>query len=64
MAVSLATRLPFKVDVVRDRSALACIVEFGCIEDVYRLQLMNASEARQNFHFSVEGLPGLMVASE
>ncbi|MFZ3141340.1 MAG: cytochrome c oxidase accessory protein CcoG [Polaromonas sp.] len=64
MAVSLATRLPFKVDVVRDRGALARIVEGGRIENVYRLQLMNASESQQNFHISVEGLPGLAVASE
>ena len=64
MAVSLATRLPFKVDVVRDRGALARIVEGGRIENVYRLQLMNASESRQNFHIAAEGLPGLTVASE
>jgi cytochrome c oxidase accessory protein FixG len=64
MTVSLATRLPFKVDVVRDRGALARIVEGGRIENVYRLQLMNAAENRQNFHITVEGLPGLTVASE
>ena len=64
MTVSLAMRLPFKVDVVRDRGALARIVEGGRIENVYRLQLMNAAESQQNFHISVEGLPGLTVASE
>lgn len=64
MTVSLATRLQFKVDVVRDRGALARIVEGGRIENVYRLQLMNAAESRQQFHLSVEGLPGLVVASE
>ena len=64
MTVSLATRLPFKVDVVRDRGALARIVEGGRIENVYRLQVMNAAETRQNFHISVEGVPGLVVASE
>jgi cytochrome c oxidase accessory protein FixG len=64
MTVSLATRLPFKVDVVRDRGALARIVQGGRIENVYRLQLMNASETRQEFHIGVEGLPGLTVASE
>lgn len=64
MAVSLATRLPFKVDVVRDRGALARIVEGGRIENVYRLQLMNAAESQQNFHISVAGLPEVAVASE
>ena len=64
MTVSLAMRLPFKVDVERDRGALARIVEGGRIENVYRLQLMNAAENSQQFHIAVEGLPGLMVASE
>ena len=64
MTVSLATRLPFKVDVVRDRGALARMAPGGRIENVYRLQLMNASESRQQFHIDVQGLPGLAVASE
>ena len=41
---SLALRTPFKVDVVRDRGALARLVDEGRIENVYRLQMMNASE--------------------
>ena len=64
MVVSLATRTPFKVDVVRDRGALARIVSGGRIENVYRLQVMNATESTQRFRISVEGLPGLEVASE
>jgi hypothetical protein len=31
---------------------------------VYRLQIMNATEATQQFHISVSGLPQLTVASE
>jgi cytochrome c oxidase accessory protein FixG len=64
MAVSLALRTPFKVDVVRDRGSLARIVSGGSIENVYRLQVMNATESDQKFHISVEGLPGLKLASE
>ena len=64
MAVSLATRLPFKVDVERDRGSLAQIVQGGRIENVYRLQLMNAAENAQQFHIEVEGFPGLVLASE
>ena len=64
MAVSLAMRIPFKVDVVRDRGALARIAEGGRIENVFRLQIMNATEATQRFHISVEGMPGLSVVSE
>nr|WP_293410454.1 FixG Ig-like domain-containing protein [Piscinibacter sp.] len=37
-------RTPFRVDVVRDRGALARLVDDGQIENVYRLQMMNATE--------------------
>ena len=61
MLLSLATRTPFKVDVVRDRGSLARIVAGGKIENVYRLQIMNATETDQRFHISVTGLPGLAL---
>jgi len=64
MTVSLATRTPFKVDVVRDRGVLARIVEGGRIENVFRLQIMNATEVAQRFTVTAEGLPGLSVVSE
>jgi len=59
MAISLALRSPFRVDVVRDRGALARIVSGGKIENVYRLQVMNATESVQNLKVGVSGLPGL-----
>ncbi len=55
---SLALRAPFKADVVRDRGTLARMVEDGRIENVYRVQLMNATEQAQRIHIEVEGLPG------
>jgi len=58
---SLATRSPFKADVVRDRGALARMVEDGRVENVYRVQLMNATERSQRFHVDVLGLPGATV---
>ena len=64
MSVSLALRIPFKVDVVRDRGSLARIADGGKIENVFRIQVMNASEVTQNFHLSVDGLPNLIVSSE
>jgi cytochrome c oxidase accessory protein FixG len=64
MAVSLALRTPFKVDVVRDRGTMARIVAGGKIENVFRLQVMNATESAQSFHITAEGLPGMVVASD
>ena len=59
---SLALRAPFKADVVRDRGALARLVEGGRIENVYRVQLMNGTEQAQRFHVDVEGLAEATVA--
>ena len=64
VGISLALRTPFKVDVVRDRAALARIAAGGNIENVYRLQVMNATEQTQTFRISAEGLQGLALASE
>jgi len=64
LAVSLWVRKPLHVDVERDRSSLARIVEAGRIENVYRLQVMNASEGIDHVHISVSGIPGLSLASE
>jgi cytochrome c oxidase accessory protein FixG len=59
LATSIALRSPFKVDVVRDRGAMARQVEDGEVENVYRLQIMNATEMTQNYRVTVDGLPGL-----
>ena len=64
MLVSLTTRTPLKVDIVRDRAALSRIVAGGKLENVYRLQIMNATEAEQRYRISATGLEGLEVASE
>lgn len=58
---SIALRKPFKVDVVRDRNSLARIVEDGRVENVYRLQLMNATERAQRYRVKVEGLQGARI---
>ena len=62
--VSLATRMPLKVDVVRDRAALSRIVAGGRLENVYRLQVMNATEQPQRYRVQANGLPGLELVSE
>jgi cytochrome c oxidase accessory protein FixG len=58
---SLWLRTPFKVDVVRDRASLARLVDDGWIENVYRVQIMNATERTQRYRLSAAGLPGLRV---
>ena len=60
---SLAMRHTLKVDVVRDRSTLARLVDEGRIENVYRLQLMNASESPVKVSVSAEGIAGIAAGS-
>ena len=64
LVASLVARTPLKVDVVRDRAALSRIVAGGKLENVYRLQIMNATEEPQRYRIAAEGLAGLAVASE
>ncbi|MDI1339421.1 cytochrome c oxidase accessory protein CcoG [Polaromonas sp.] len=61
---SLLERTPLKVDVVRDRAALSRIVAGGKLENVYRLQIMNATEQPQRYRITASGLEGLVLASE
>jgi cytochrome c oxidase accessory protein FixG len=59
--VAIAVRSPFRVDIVRDRGALARIVEEGQLENGYRLQIMNATEDTQRFVIRVTGLKNAAV---
>lgn len=61
VGVSLYLRTPLRVDVMRDRGSLARMVEQGRIENVYRLQIMNATEETQRYAIGVSGLPGITL---
>ncbi len=64
LAVALALRVPLKVDLIRDRGALAREADGDRVENVYRMQVSNTTEAPRAFSISASGLPGLAVASE
>jgi cytochrome c oxidase accessory protein FixG len=59
--VSLATRNPLRVDVMRDRGALAREVEGIRIENIYRIQIMNASEHLMKVRLKASGLDDLKI---
>jgi polyferredoxin len=59
--VSLALRNPLKVDVIRDRGALAREAAPGIVENVYRLQIMNTDEKPHAFTIRATGLRDLTV---
>ena len=61
--VAVAVSVPLKVDVIRDRGALAREVEDGRIENTYRLQVMNTGEQARRFVVSAAGLDGLQATA-
>jgi cytochrome c oxidase accessory protein FixG len=61
---SLSLRVPFRVDVVRDRLTMGREVEGGQIENLYRLQLMNATEKAQRYHLQVRGISGASLGDQ
>ncbi|MBT2336825.1 cytochrome c oxidase accessory protein CcoG [Variovorax paradoxus] len=64
LLASLVTRTPLKVDVVRDRASLARIVEGGRLENVYRLQIMNATEEARDYRIAAHGIEGIGVSPD
>ena len=60
-AVSLALKNPLKVDIIRDRGALAREVRPGVIENSYRMQVMNTAEQPRRYTIEAAGLPGIAV---
>ena len=58
---SLLTRNPLRVDIMRDRGALAREVEGIRIENIYRIQIMNASEHPMKVQVKATGLNHLKI---
>jgi cytochrome c oxidase accessory protein FixG len=52
-AIGLYVRTPLKVDVMRDRAAIAREVEGGDLENLYQLRIMNTSERERVFDVEV-----------
>lgn len=63
-AWSLATRVPLKVDVIRDRSVLAREAEDGGIENIFMLKVMNTTEAPKQYELSVRGMEGIQIVGD
>ena len=61
---SLFSRSSFRVDVLRDRGSIGRMVGQGQIENVYRLQIMNATEHGQHYLLNVTGIEGARIVSE
>ncbi|MBP9218282.1 MAG: cytochrome c oxidase accessory protein CcoG [Sterolibacterium sp.] len=58
-AWGIATRVPLRVDVIRDRGVMSRELDDGRIENLYRLQVINVSEAAHRFSIAVRGAEGV-----
>jgi polyferredoxin len=59
--VSLFLRNPLRLDVMRDRGALAREIDGTMIENIYRLQIMNSSENPIRVKIKATGLPDMLL---
>lgn len=62
-AGALAVRVPLKLDVIPDRSAMGSRSDAGMVENVYRLQVMNTDERPHRYVLKVSGMDALSIAS-
>lgn len=53
----VVTRVPVRLDVMRDRAVLSRETPEGNLENVYRLQVLNMAERSRTFDVKVDGIP-------
>jgi len=58
---SLSTRIPMRVDVLRDRGVMSREVGDGLTENVYLLHIMNMQDTERTFTVTPEGLAGIRM---
>jgi len=61
---SLATRIPLKVDILRDRSTLYREADEGRIENAYTCASLNTDEAPHRYAISIAGIEGIAIVGE
>jgi cytochrome c oxidase accessory protein FixG len=61
LVVSMATRIPVILDVIRDRMTLYRELPDGIIENSYTLKIVNQSDAPRRFAIGVSGADGLSL---
>ena len=58
---SLSTRIPLKVNVLKDRGTLSREADDGSIENIYRLQIMNTGDKTRTFRIGIGGIEGIRM---
>ena len=61
---ALNQRIPFEVDVIRDRNTLYTTTVDGLIENVYSIKLLNMSQQPRTYEMTVAGLEDIKVLGD
>ncbi len=61
LGVSIATRIPVELNIIRDRNALYREVENGLVENIYTLKVINKDEKPHHYDISVSGIEALEI---
>jgi cytochrome c oxidase accessory protein FixG len=61
---SLSTRIPLKVDILRDRGSLAREADDGRIENVFNLHISNTDETAHRYAIRISGMEGIDIVGE
>ncbi len=64
LVVSVLTRVPLRLDVMRDRNSLYRETNEGLIENVYTLKIMNMDNEPHSYLLSATGIPGLKLLAD
>lgn len=58
------SRVPVELTAIRDRNQLYSVTDFGEIDNVYTLQLVNMHPQSQRFTIAIEGIEGARILGE
>jgi cytochrome c oxidase accessory protein FixG len=62
--LTLVSRVPVKVDVVRDRAVISRDPSDPVVQNVYRLQIMNTQERAAHFTITASGIDGIRLLGD
>ncbi|HBR98708.1 MAG TPA: cytochrome c oxidase accessory protein CcoG [Gammaproteobacteria bacterium] len=61
LGVSIATRIPLELNIIRDRNALYREASNGLVENIYTLKVINMDEQSHHYSLDISGIQGLEV---
>jgi cytochrome c oxidase accessory protein FixG len=61
---TIATRVPLRVDVIRDRATLSRETEDGRVENLYRVEIINMDDSVHRYRISARGIEGIAAVPE